>query len=91
MYLIIVLQYGVKIFVITSYKDTCYIEILPKSQKSKRGNLYTSCFMGVFVVMFRCLILDIELCHCFQKKLLSATVQGGLIVPCLSVKDTAVV
>lgn len=29
-------SYGVKIFVITSYKDTCYIEILPKSQKSKR-------------------------------------------------------
>lgn len=30
-------QYGVKIFVITSFKDTCYIEILPSTQKSKRG------------------------------------------------------
>ncbi|RWW67099.1 hypothetical protein BHE74_00025483 [Ensete ventricosum] len=30
-------QYGVKIFVITSFKDTCYIEILPSFQKSKRG------------------------------------------------------
>lgn len=28
--------YGVKIFVITSFKDTCYIEILPKDQKSER-------------------------------------------------------
>ncbi|RRT38036.1 hypothetical protein B296_00037153 [Ensete ventricosum] len=29
-------QYGVKIFVITSFKDTCYIEILPSVQKSNR-------------------------------------------------------
>ncbi|KAI8563320.1 hypothetical protein RHMOL_Rhmol03G0103200 [Rhododendron molle] len=29
-------SYGVKIFVVTSFKDTCSIEILPKSQKSKR-------------------------------------------------------
>ncbi|PKA58783.1 hypothetical protein AXF42_Ash000876 [Apostasia shenzhenica] len=29
-------QYGVKIFVITSFKDTCYIEILPNIQRSKR-------------------------------------------------------
>ncbi|MFS8012464.1 putative OTU domain, papain-like cysteine peptidase superfamily [Helianthus anomalus] len=28
--------FGVKIFVLTSYKDTCYIEILPCVQKSKR-------------------------------------------------------
>ncbi|KAM6582740.1 hypothetical protein CsatB_009742 [Cannabis sativa] len=28
--------YGVKIFVLTSFKDTCYIEILPQSQKSNR-------------------------------------------------------
>ncbi|XP_022945410.1 OTU domain-containing protein DDB_G0284757-like isoform X1 [Cucurbita moschata] len=28
--------FGVKIFVITSFKDTCSIEILPKVQKSKR-------------------------------------------------------
>ncbi|WJX14106.1 hypothetical protein P8452_04411 [Trifolium repens] len=28
--------YGVKIFVITSFKDTCYIEILPQTQKSGR-------------------------------------------------------
>ncbi|XWS55845.1 hypothetical protein CRYUN_Cryun09bG0035100 [Craigia yunnanensis] len=27
--------YGVRIFVITSFKDTCYIEILPNFQKSK--------------------------------------------------------
>lgn len=32
------LQYGVKIFVITSFKDTCYIEILPHVSKSSRGN-----------------------------------------------------
>lgn len=29
-------SYGVKILVITSFKDTCYIEILPKNQKSNR-------------------------------------------------------
>ncbi|XP_068640172.1 OVARIAN TUMOR DOMAIN-containing deubiquitinating enzyme 12-like [Aristolochia californica] len=29
-------SYGVKIFVITSFKDTCYIEILPNIQKSKQ-------------------------------------------------------
>ncbi|XP_048139449.1 OVARIAN TUMOR DOMAIN-containing deubiquitinating enzyme 9 isoform X2 [Rhodamnia argentea] len=29
-------SYGVKIFVITSFKDTCYIEILPHISKSKR-------------------------------------------------------
>lgn len=29
-------SYGVKIFVITSFKDTCYHEILPKVEKSKR-------------------------------------------------------
>ncbi|KAL3838305.1 hypothetical protein ACJIZ3_022896 [Penstemon smallii] len=28
--------YGIKIFVITSFKDTCYIEILPQTQKSNR-------------------------------------------------------
>lgn len=32
-------QYGVKIFVITSFKDTCYIEILPQIQKSERGKI----------------------------------------------------
>ncbi|KAI3920538.1 hypothetical protein MKW92_021857 [Papaver armeniacum] len=29
-------SYGVKIFVITSFKDTCYIEIIPSVQKSTR-------------------------------------------------------
>ncbi|KAL2481382.1 Cysteine proteinases superfamily protein [Abeliophyllum distichum] len=29
-------SYGVKILVITSFEDTCYIEILPNDQKSKR-------------------------------------------------------
>ncbi|OMP01088.1 Ovarian tumor, otubain [Corchorus olitorius] len=29
-------SYGVKIFVLTSFKDTCYIEILPHIQKSER-------------------------------------------------------
>lgn len=34
------MQYGIKIFVITSFKDTCYIEILPNIQKSERGNTF---------------------------------------------------
>ncbi|KAF2947670.1 hypothetical protein DAI22_02g385800 [Oryza sativa Japonica Group] len=29
-------KYGVKIFVMTSFKDTCYIEIQPKVQKSNK-------------------------------------------------------
>ncbi|XP_028052537.1 OTU domain-containing protein DDB_G0284757-like [Camellia sinensis] len=29
-------SYGMKIFVITSFKDTCYIEIIPNVQRSKR-------------------------------------------------------
>ncbi|KAG8390608.1 hypothetical protein BUALT_Bualt01G0101200 [Buddleja alternifolia] len=28
--------FGIKVFVITSFKDTCYIEILPQTQKSNR-------------------------------------------------------
>lgn len=33
------LQYGVKIFVITSFKDPYCIEIIPKSRKPKQGKL----------------------------------------------------
>lgn len=40
MYLVIYLQYGVKIFVITSFKDTCYIEIIPNVERSKRGTFH---------------------------------------------------
>ncbi|BAS87479.1 Os03g0859800, partial [Oryza sativa Japonica Group] len=29
-------SYGVKIFILTSFRDTCYIEILPVVQKSER-------------------------------------------------------
>ncbi|KAG6538051.1 hypothetical protein ZIOFF_003154 [Zingiber officinale] len=32
-------KFGCKIFVITSFKDTCYIEILPRDQKPNRGTL----------------------------------------------------
>lgn len=35
------MQYGIKIFVITSFKDTCYIEILPSIQKSERGKTFS--------------------------------------------------
>ncbi|XVE75393.1 hypothetical protein DITRI_Ditri12bG0090700 [Diplodiscus trichospermus] len=33
-------SYGVKIFVLTSFKDTCYIEILPHYQKSERSEMF---------------------------------------------------
>ena len=33
------MQYGVKIFVMTSFKETCYIEILPNVEKSRKGNV----------------------------------------------------
>lgn len=36
----ILLQYGLKIIVMTSFKDTYCIEILPKFQKPKRGNFF---------------------------------------------------
>uniref|UniRef100_A0A0E0KLV5 OTU domain-containing protein n=1 Tax=Oryza punctata TaxID=4537 RepID=A0A0E0KLV5_ORYPU len=32
-------SYGVKIFILTSFRDTCYIEILPVVQKSERGSV----------------------------------------------------
>lgn len=35
--LLLILQFHVKIVVITSFKDTCYIEILPNVEKIKRG------------------------------------------------------
>lgn len=35
-------QYRVKIVVLTSFKDTCYIEILPTSQESKGGKEFLS-------------------------------------------------
>jgi len=31
-------SYGVKVFILTSFKDTCYIEILPVVEKSRRGS-----------------------------------------------------
>lgn len=39
------LQYGVKILVITSFKDTCYIEILPSVQRSERGTIFWFLFL----------------------------------------------
>ncbi|KAL0375064.1 UNVERIFIED_CONTAM: OVARIAN TUMOR DOMAIN-containing deubiquitinating enzyme 9 [Sesamum radiatum] len=36
LYQMVPVPYGVRILVVTSFKDTCYIEILPKDQKSKR-------------------------------------------------------
>ncbi|KAK9187131.1 hypothetical protein WN944_018522 [Citrus x changshan-huyou] len=35
-------EYGVKVFVLTSFKDTCYIEILPHVPKSKRAVIFLS-------------------------------------------------
>lgn len=51
------LQYGVKILVMTSFKDTCYIEILPINQKSKGGNniisspLHSGSYSNIFLWM----------------------------------------
>lgn len=41
------MQYGLKIFVLTSFKDTCYIEILPNIQKSNRGKVLQNIFIFV--------------------------------------------
>ncbi|KAL8159867.1 hypothetical protein V2J09_001404 [Rumex salicifolius] len=40
--------YGVKIFVLTSFKDTCYIEILPRVEKSSRGTNYSEFSLGSY-------------------------------------------
>lgn len=37
-------QYGVKICLITSFKDTCFIEIAPTEQKSERGLIFICLF-----------------------------------------------
>jgi hypothetical protein len=58
--------YRVKIVVLTSFKDTCYIEILPTSQESKGGKEFS------FTVNFVCLLYlslagyysDLLFCSC---------------------------
>ncbi|XWS56411.1 hypothetical protein CRYUN_Cryun09bG0083200 [Craigia yunnanensis] len=42
--------YGVKIFVLTSFKDTCYIEILPRNQKSERSKILMLFILFFFLV-----------------------------------------
>lgn len=44
------LQYGVKIFVVTSFKDTCYIEILPKVVKSDKSKFVCIVCCSVFLL-----------------------------------------
>lgn len=51
------MQYGVKILVITSFRDTCYIEILPTIQKSERGK---RCILVRKSVLFLFLLLDLS-------------------------------
>lgn len=49
------LQYGVKLLVLTSFKDTCYIEILPHVERSTRGTLAILWTSFYFVTMqFSC-------------------------------------
>lgn len=40
-------QFGVRISLITSFRDTCFIEIVPAEQKSKRG-LYFIPFSPIY-------------------------------------------
>ncbi|KAL9676936.1 hypothetical protein QQ045_005158 [Rhodiola kirilowii] len=47
-------SYGVKIVVITSFKDTCYIEILPEVQKSNRGK----CLLRMHLLILKVKSLD---------------------------------
>ena len=49
------MQYGVKIFVMTSFKDTCYIEIQPKVVKSNKGILI------FFVSTSKCVVVLVML------------------------------
>jgi hypothetical protein len=50
------LQYGVKISLITSFKDTCFIEIVPKQHKSERGH-YNSFFILKSHLAIVCIML----------------------------------
>lgn len=56
LFVLLLLQFGVRMFVITSFKDTCYIEILPHLQKSNRRKLPTnmSWFYTIKIMSFLC-------------------------------------
>lgn len=56
----IFMQYGVKIFVLTSFKETCYIEILPHVEKSKRGNEIDCCSLVDMIHYLILLIVTIS-------------------------------
>lgn len=45
------MQYGVKISLITSFKDTCFVEIMPVARKSARGFYHPFFFYMLFVFL----------------------------------------
>lgn len=46
-------QFGVKVFIITSFKDTCYIEILPQVQKSDRSMYYFCALIHILCLLYQ--------------------------------------
>jgi hypothetical protein len=75
-------QYGVKISLITSFKDTCFIEITPDEQKSTRG-LYLCLWSSVNLVKTSLWLIDHRFCHCW---LWEIQLQGKTIIEIESVE-----
>lgn len=68
-------QFGVRIIVITSFKDTHYIEILPNAKKSKRGKfpIYLCCNPVLSLFLFYFLV------WCFDTFLLNFLLVASVI------------
>ncbi|KAL9361186.1 hypothetical protein Peur_043971 [Populus x canadensis] len=47
----IVKQFGAKICLVTSFRDTCYIEIMPKDKSPTRGYTYYSLLTGIMAAL----------------------------------------
>ena len=75
------LQYGVKIFILTSFRDTCYIEILPVVEKSRRGNV---CFLIWLLSSLYTGILDSTKFYWLHVKLRCLPSHQNLSIVCLS-------
>ncbi|KAK6943841.1 OTU domain [Dillenia turbinata] len=61
-------SYGIKICVVTSFKDTCFIEILPDAQKSKRGKISGQGFDVLVVVAPSFVVYLLHIVNAMRKK-----------------------
>lgn len=63
------LQFQAKICLVTSFRDTCYVEIIPKDKNPTRGrydfNILYKYHVLVWVFNLSLTILFIEFCYCY--------------------------